>query len=122
MQEYNIKPGSTIFLNMRLQGGAKDAGTSLKSKGSFKEAVKGKGKNPTVVSESPGKYIVDQMPESPSIYIEIPEVKNIYSDLQKNAVICRFNGFWPRIDALYQWIHSVWTKKCQIYLYPKGFL
>lgn len=121
MQEYNIKPGSTIILNMRLRGGAESARTSSQSKGSFKEAVKGKGKNPTVVTEPPGLYIVDQTSESPSISIEIPEVNNIYSDLQKNAVICRFNGFWPRTDALYQWIHSVWTKNCQIYLYSKGF-
>lgn len=106
---------------MRLRGGAENAGTSSQNKGSFKEAVKGKGKNPTAVTEPPGQYIVDQIPENPSISIEIPEVKNIYSDLQKNAVICRFSGFWPRTDALYQWIHSVWTKNFQIYLYPKWF-
>lgn len=70
---------------------------------------------------TPGQYIVDQIPESPSISIDIPEVNNIYSELQKYAVIGRFNGFWPRANVLYQWIHSFWTKNCQIYLYPKGF-
>jgi len=121
MQEYNIKAGSTIILNMRLRGGVESAGTSSQIKGSFKEAVKGKGKEPIVATEPSRQYILDQMSKSPSISIDIPEVNNIYSDLQKNVVICRFNGFWPRTDALYQWIHTVWTKNCQIYLYLKGF-
>jgi len=85
MQEYNIKLGSTITLNMRLRGRAENAGTSSQSKGSFKEVVKGKGKNPTAITEPPGQYIVDQMPESPSISIEIPEVNNIYSNSQKKC-------------------------------------
>lgn len=120
MQDYNIKSGSTIILNMRLQGGAKSSGTSSQSKGSFKEAMKGKGENTIAVTEPPRQYIVDQIPEIPSISIHIPEVNNIYLELQKYAVICRFNGFWPRTDVLYQWIHLVWTKNCEIYLYPKG--
>ena len=59
MQDYNIKSGSTIILNMRLRGGAESFGTSSQSKGSFKEAVKGKGKEPTTIIEPPGQYIVD---------------------------------------------------------------
>lgn len=61
------------------------------------------------------------MPESPSILLDTPEVKCIFSDLQRKAVICRFNGFWPKTDALYQWIHTVWTKDCHIHLCSKGF-
>ena len=64
---------------------------------------------------------MDQAPENPSISLDLPEVKYIFSYLQKNAIICRFNGFWPKTDALYQWIHTVWTKNCQIHLCSKGF-
>eukprot|EP00253_Pinus_taeda_P034064 PITA_34064 len=53
--------------------------------------------------------------------LDIPEVKSIFSDLEKKAIICRFNGFWPKTEALYQWIHTVWTKNCQIHLCLKGF-
>lgn len=51
----------------------------------------------------------------------MPEVTSLHNDLSKNAVICRFNGFWPKSDALHQWIYSTWTTNCEIYLCPKGF-
>lgn len=41
--------------------------------------------------------------------------------LAQNVVICRFNGFWPKFDALHQWIFSTWIPNCEIYLCPKGF-
>eukprot|EP00253_Pinus_taeda_P011765 PITA_11765 len=33
----------------------------------------------------------------------------------------RFNGYWPKTDALDQWVYTSWTSKCEIYLCPKGF-
>jgi len=123
LQHYRVAKDSTIILNHQLRGGYK--GATSKPTGTYRDAAKGKespkGKESTAVNVPPGQYIVDQVPESPSISLDLPEVKYIFSDLQKNVVICRFNGFWPRTDALYQWIHTVWTKNCQIHLCSKGF-
>lgn len=106
LQHYRVAKDSTIILNHRLRGGSK--GATSKPTGNYHDAAKGKeppkGKESTAANVPPGKYIVDQSPESPSISMDLPEVKYIFSDLQKNAVICRFNGFWPITDALYQWI------------------
>lgn len=51
----------------------------------------------------------------------MPEVTNLHTELSKNVVICRFNGFWPKSDALHQWIYSYWTSDCDIHLCSKGF-
>lgn len=123
LQHYRVAKDSTIILNLRLRGGSK--GASSKPTGTYRDAAKGKeppkGKEPSAANEPPGQYIMDQSPESPSISLDLPEVNFIFSDLQKNVVICRFNGFCPRTDALYPWIHTVWTKNCQIQLCSKGF-
>lgn len=123
LQHFRVAQDSTITLNHRLRGGSK--GSSSKPTGTYRDAAKGKapakGKEPAVVSPSPGQYIVDQIPESPSIALDLPEVQCIFSNLEKKAVICRFNGFWPKTEALYEWIHTIWTKNCQIHLCSKGF-
>lgn len=49
------------------------------------------------------------------------EVTSLHSDLSKTAVICRFNGFWPKLDALHQWIYTTWTTNYEMYLCPKGY-
>lgn len=106
-----------------MRGGSK--GSTSKPTGFYRDAAKGKEspkeKEHATVNIPPGQYIVDEVPESPSIPLDIPEVKCIFSDLQKNVVICRFNGFWPKSDALYQWIHTTWTTNCRIHLCSKGF-
>lgn len=122
LQQYDITKGSTIILNLRLRGGS--TGTSSKNTGSFRDAVKGKEKmknKEAPLSEAPGPYIVEQKPESPTLQVSMPEVTSLHSDLCKNAVICRFNGFWPKSDALHQWIFITWTSSCKIYLCPKGY-
>lgn len=122
LQHYGIAKDSTIFLNLRLRGGS--TRTSSINTGSFRDAVKGKDKMKNTAappSELPGPYIVEQKPESPTLQVSMPEVTSLHNDLSKNAVICRFNGFWPKSDALHQWIYSTWTTNCEIYLCPKGF-
>lgn len=102
------------------EGGS--AGASSKIAGSFQEAVKGKEQVKTTASiELPGLYIVEQKSENPTLTIAMPEVKNLYTDLYSTSVICRFNGFWPKSDALHQWVYEIWSPKCEIYLCPKGF-
>lgn len=123
LEHYKVAKDSTIVLTHRLRGGSK--GASSKATGSYCDAAKGKGfqrgKEPIAAHTHPGQYIVDQAPENPAISLDLPEVKYIFTDLIKNAVICRFNGFWPKTDALYQWIHTTWTEHCQINLCSKGF-
>lgn len=126
LQHYGIGRDSTITLSTRLRGGSSAAGpkgfqgSTSKPSGSYRDAAKGKapskGKEPAAFNIPPGQYIVDQTPEIPSISLDIPEVMCIFSDMENKAVICRFNGFWPKTEALYQWIHTVWTKDCQIHL------
>ncbi len=105
-----------------MRGGSVE--TNSKSIGSFKEAVKGKGKEKdktTTTVEFPGPYIVGQKSENPTLTIAMSEVRNLYTDLYSNLVICRFNGFWPKSDVLHQWIYEAWSPDCEIYLCPKGF-
>ena len=43
----------------------------------------------------------------------------------ESALICRFNGFWPRLTTLHSWISEVWKPLIfdEINIYPcaKGF-
>lgn len=40
--------------------------------------------------------------------------------LSKSALICRFNGFWPQLTALHNWISEVWKPVIsdEINIYP----
>lgn len=49
------------------------------------------------------------------------EVISLLTDLSKNVFIYRFNNFWPKFDALHQWIFSSWSSNYEICLCPKGF-
>eukprot|EP00253_Pinus_taeda_P021779 PITA_21779 len=107
----------TYFLSLK--------NTSSKNIGSFKDAVKGKGKaqvNPATNLVLLRPYIVEQKPENPALTIEMPEVKDLYSGLFSHSVIYRFNGYWPKSGDLHHWIHTTWTPNYEIYLFPKGFL
>lgn len=120
LQECNITTDSTIIINLRLRGGCSGSSsknTSFRNTGSFKDAVKGKGKNiqpkPALAPELPGPYIVEQKLES--------EVTNLHTDIATHVVICIFNGFWPKSNALHHWILSTWSPDCEIHLCSKGF-
>jgi len=107
LQHYGVVNDSTIILNLRLRGSCK--GTSSKTTGSFRDAVKGKeplNHRSSPTSELPGPYIVEQKQESPILTVTLSEVTDLYSDLIHNAVICRFNGYWPKADALHQWVFT----------------
>lgn len=122
LMDYGIAKDSTICLSSRLRGGC--PGSSAKGPVSFKDAVKGKmdsQKKPEQQDTAPGAYIVEQTTQNPALVISIPEVNEIQSDYLTKAVICRFNGFWPKPEALRQWIYSIWTENCDIHLCSKGF-
>lgn len=71
---------------------------------------------------TPGAYMVEQTTQNLALTIVVPEVNEIHADYLSNAVICRFNGFWPKPEALHQWIYSIWTENCDIHLCSRGFL
>lgn len=107
---------------MRLRGGS--FGSSSKGTGSFKDVIKGKGEatnKPARTQDLPSPYIVDQRKQTPVLTIDLPEVNNFHADFSSLAVICRFNGFWPKTDALRQCFFSTWSTNCDIYLCSKGF-
>jgi len=116
-------------------GNPKNRGTAGPS--SYKDAARSKGpqatatrtpsqpKGPHAAADplptQPGPYIVEKLDDIPALEVKITEVKNLFNTLQKHALICRFNGFWPRSFDLHNWIHSNWTTSCQVLLCSKGF-
>ena len=70
---------------------------------------------------TPKPFLVDKSEEIPSIKFSDPGIEVLYQNFAESAIICRFNGLWPRTADLYQWIHTNWTKKSKIYLCSKGF-
>jgi len=122
IKEYNIGRDSTIYLNTRLRGGC--SRTSSKGPVSFKDAVKGKMGSQIQLEQQAmalGSYIVKETIQNLALSIAIPKVNEIHNDYLSKAVICRFNGFWPKLEALSQWIYSIWTKNCDIHLCSKGY-
>eukprot|EP00253_Pinus_taeda_P003030 PITA_03030 len=59
--------------------------------------------------------------QTPVLTIALPDINKFYIDFSTKVVICRFNGFWPKTNALQQWIYSTWTTNCDIHLCSKGF-
>ena len=64
-------------------------------------------------------YIVEKIDEVPEIEVTHLEVNSLISIFKSNAVVCRFNGFWPKTEDLHNWIHSTWTTDCDYYLCAK---
>lgn len=73
-----------------------------------------KGKAQVTLAANPvlrGPYIVEQKPENLALTIEMPKVKDLYSNLfSHSVVIYRFNGYWPKLwpklGDLHDWIHT----------------
>lgn len=129
LKEYDIERNSTIIINLRLRGGASRTipplGSNLVAKGPslFKDAMQGK--VASLVRQSPhltipSPYLVENTEKAPYLLIKFPEVSGIFNVLQARAIICWFNGFWPKYEELHQWIYLNWTKNCDIYLCMKG--
>jgi len=143
--DYKIIPECTITLNLRLRGGAiddrktnpsgNDIGNSKtktpethqkkKSAGlSFKDILEGN-KPATTSTKQAGivstPYIVEKLSYTPELNMETPEIDEYYSSSEKQALICRFNCFWPKSMDLFLWVFRTWTNLCDIHLCSKGF-
>ena len=89
---------------------------------SYKDAARSKGPQTEATSTvQPSPYIVEKLESTPVLEIKNEQVKGIFSSLQAEAVICRFNGFWPKSHDLHAWIFQNWTTNCHILLCSKGF-
>jgi len=128
LSDYQISRNSSISLLLRLRGGAegKQRGSIPTHKGagpsSYKDAARQKGPQTEAPSNVlPSPYIVEKLESTPVLEIKNDQVKGLFKSLQAKAVICRFNGFWPKSHDLHCWIFQNWTANCQILLCTKGF-
>jgi hypothetical protein len=69
----------------------------------------------------PTKYIVEQTKQSPCVDLTDPTIQEIYVAYSARAIICRFNGFYPKYEQLHQWIYQTWYTEFEISLCAKGF-
>lgn len=67
------------------------------------------------------EYIVEQSKHSPYVEMQDLAIHEHYKDYSERAIICRFNGLWPKTYQLYQWVHNNWATDCDIHLCSKGF-
>lgn len=96
MKEYHISRNSTIILNLRLSGGIQWP-KNPNGVASIKDVVQGNAFN--LVDElqfNIGHYILEQMQQVPTMEVN----HSLFFALQSKVVVCMFNGFWPRYDAL----------------------
>ena len=49
------------------------------------------------------------------------EMASHLQDYAERAIICIFNGLWPRSQNLYAWIHANCTHHCKILFCSKGY-
>ena len=122
LRDCQIYKNSTLYVMNRLRGGTfGNRGTAGPS--SYKDTARSKDPQSAAASPSsqPKSYIVDKLDDIPSLEVKNKEVTQLFSTLQTHALICRFNGFWPRSYDLHNWIYTNWTTNCQILLCSKGF-
>jgi len=128
ISDYQISKNCSITMLLRLRGGAdgKQRGPVPSHKGNgpstYKDAARSKGPQAEATPiVQPSPYIVEKLESTPVLEIKNEQVKGLFSSLQAEAVICRFNGFWPKSQDLHDWIYQNWTTQCQILLCSKGF-
>ena len=68
-------------------------------------------------------HIVSEAP-APTIQV-VQDSLDEALKFSESALICRFNGFWPRLIALHNWISEVWkpiiSDEINIYPCARGF-
>jgi len=123
---YSIQRDASIVATFRLRGGSFRKTSSAPSF-SFKDVVRKDSAHSKPSSsagqpfEAPKPFLVDKSEDIPSINLSHPGIDEHHQLFAESALVCRFNGLWPCTSDLYQWIHTYWTKKSQIYLCSKGF-
>ena len=104
---YSIQRDATIVLTFRLRGGSFGQ-TSSTPPFSYKDAVHKDTAQPQPSSRvaqlamAPKPFLVDKLEEVPSVELIHPMVADLHQKFAETAIICRFNGLWPRTTDLYQ--------------------
>ena len=112
---YEISQKETIVLNLRLRGGAMPQGQPSFSGGdkgkkttpqhqpkggaSYKNILQGNRDSGSSLDQGgyiPRPYIVDQLGETPALNIDFSGIDVFVKDYESQALICRFNSFWPK--------------------------
>lgn len=112
---YNIQRDASIVATFRLRGGSFRQTSSAPSF-SYKDAVHKDAAHSQPSStvghpfEAPKPFLVDKSEKIPPIDLSHPGIDDRYQCFAESALICRFNGLWPRTSDLYQWIH----KQCKL--------
>jgi len=133
MRDCQIGKNSTLHVAYRMRGGMpgnrgtagpssyKDAARTNGPQ-TYKDAARTKGpQTEATTNVQPSPYIVEKLESTPVLEIKNEQVKGLFNTLQAKAVICRFNGFWPKSHDLHDWIYQNWTTNCQLLLCSKGF-
>lgn len=128
MKSYGFGPGSIITLNFRLRGGAPPQGQQNGDKGkktaSYKNILQGSrdaGPSSDPSRNIPRPYIVDQAEQTPAINLDSTGLDDFIQSYETQALICRFNSYWPKPSDLFHWIFTRWTMESEIHLCSKGF-
>lgn len=64
---------------------------------------------------------MEQLNHTPEYNIDTPEIDEHYTRYERQAIICRFNYFWPKLVDLFLSIFTNSTTQCEIHLCSKGF-
>ena len=117
----NIGRNSNLNITYRLRGGVAGKGATSYSKPSFREVVNNRIAPTQTTEPKPAEYIMEQSTQPLCVEMVTPIIKELYEAYSKRAIICRFNGFWPKTEQLHQWIHQNWSTSIEVSLCAKGF-
>lgn len=119
LSSYNIKNNSSLVSSLRLRGRAAGQSSSAPPF-SYKAAVR-----PEIPcspeAPKPKPFLVDKLEEVPSVELSHPGLADNPQKFAERAIICRFNGLWPRSKDLYDWIYDNWTHHCKVSFCSKGY-
>lgn len=107
------------MFSFRLRGGAAGQ-SSYAPPFSYKAAVSSE----IPASPEPPKpkpFLVDKLEEVPSVEISYSDLADHTQQFAERAIICRFNGLWPRSKDLYDLIRDNWTHRCKVHFCAKGY-
>lgn len=119
LSAYSISRNSLVVATLRLRGGAVGQSSSTRPF-SYKDAVHSENPKSPVAPKSK-VFLVDKIEEVPFVELIHEEMTSQLQDFAERAIICRFNGLWPRSQDLYSWIHANWTHHCKIFFCSKGY-
>lgn len=96
---YNIERDATLVLSLHLRGGAAEHSSSTPTF-SYKDVFHAQPKKAAQSLVALKTFLVDKMEEVLSIDISHPDLADQLQKYAKVAIICRFNGLWPRTKDL----------------------